>query len=518
MLLFAVLPHFKLPAEDVVILFQYSRNLAQHGAITYMPGGGHIEGATDFLWMLLVSGAIRLGLSPFAFCAIANVLCLLGIAVLILKLGNLPRTLMHILAVVGMASMLPQIFAAASGFAILPDALLLVSLVWATLRRRVVLSGLFALALSLFRPDGVLFAVPMLVYVVLLRRDSNCSQRRPVLKDIATVSLTYVLPGLLYFLWRAHYFHELLPIPFLVKSDAERVLGPFVFRSVRESLVYLILVLVVLGLLLRTEVLDRAQRTRNRWLVVALIVLPTLFYWSVRLDQNVAKRFFYYLPLSLAILVSINLPASPRARRVLLSAGLMVWLLLLLKPFMRELQVYRDTQFTGIKALAQDLGRQPLRGTILSTEAGMIPYFSGWETTDAWGLNTPRFAHHLISPADVSQLSADVVVLHPDLDESCLVSPSWPAAGLHDSHLATPHPQPLDRDWERVRTLARLLWLRDVSAPDALALRRGRSRVLARKAELAASLRDRGGARAQSRRRPCRCKRPGRTALRHALP
>jgi hypothetical protein len=40
-----------LPAEDAVILFQYSRNLATPGAITYLANGPHVEGATDFAWV-----------------------------------------------------------------------------------------------------------------------------------------------------------------------------------------------------------------------------------------------------------------------------------------------------------------------------------------------------------------------------------------------------------------------------------------------------------------------------------
>ena len=37
-----------LPAEHAVILHQYSRNLALHGAIAYLPHGPRTEGATDF--------------------------------------------------------------------------------------------------------------------------------------------------------------------------------------------------------------------------------------------------------------------------------------------------------------------------------------------------------------------------------------------------------------------------------------------------------------------------------------
>src|SRR5260370_785727 len=81
----AVIPYRYLPAEDAVILFQYSRNLAEHGAITFLSGGPHVEGATDFAWMVLVAAVTKCGLTPFWFCAAANVLSLLGLALLLLK-------------------------------------------------------------------------------------------------------------------------------------------------------------------------------------------------------------------------------------------------------------------------------------------------------------------------------------------------------------------------------------------------------------------------------------------------
>src|SRR5580698_458592 len=66
----ALAPRFFLPAEDAVILFQYSRNLAERGAITFLAGGPHTEGATDFAWMLLIAAANRCGVPAFWFSGI----------------------------------------------------------------------------------------------------------------------------------------------------------------------------------------------------------------------------------------------------------------------------------------------------------------------------------------------------------------------------------------------------------------------------------------------------------------
>ncbi len=43
------------PAEDAVILYEYSNTLANTGVISYGNIGTPIEGATDFLWMVAIS-------------------------------------------------------------------------------------------------------------------------------------------------------------------------------------------------------------------------------------------------------------------------------------------------------------------------------------------------------------------------------------------------------------------------------------------------------------------------------
>src|SRR6202789_4463471 len=83
-----IVPKYFLPAEDAMILFAYSRNLAAHGAITFFASGPHAEGATDFAWMALVAGAMRVGLDPYWFSAVINVGSLLGLAMVLLRLGG----------------------------------------------------------------------------------------------------------------------------------------------------------------------------------------------------------------------------------------------------------------------------------------------------------------------------------------------------------------------------------------------------------------------------------------------
>jgi hypothetical protein len=419
-------PHFFLPAEDAVILHQYSRNLAEQGTITYYAGGPHAEGATDFAWMGLIATGIRCGIAPPLFTALINFSTLLVLGLGMLRLAGLRITPLRLLMIAGAAGLLPQIVAAAAGFAILPDALLLTLLVVSFARQRTTLTAALALVLCLFRPDGVVFVVPLLV-CLLLRPDTRSARALRIL-------LVFLLPGLAYFVWRMAYFHALFPLPFTVKSDVHRNLGVLVPHSFTSSLKYLFFDSTLLLPLWWPHPVPRLQALSAGYpfelntvpLAISLLGLPTLFYWAMRLDQNVGDRFFFYLPLAAALLLALNWSAlnEPR-RRSILRIGCAAFVVFLLGPLLREFRSFRYYQFRDVQAIAADLRRLPARGALLTTEAGFITYGSGWIAYDAWGLNTERFAQQFIQPSDVMALHPDLIVLHPDLPESCLPQSEW---------------------------------------------------------------------------------------------
>jgi hypothetical protein len=412
-------------------LFQYSRNLYQHGAIIFYAGGPHTEGATDFLWMLLISGAMRLAIPAFVFCAAMNILSLLGLSLVLLRIADLRVSALRVLAIVGAAALFPQIFAAASGFAVLPDALLLALLVLSVLKRRAGQAAFTAFIFCLFRPDGVVFALPLLVWLLIPDGVKEREDGQRLARTLAAIAGLFIVPGLIYFAWRFRYFGELFPLPFLVKSDAHRVLGLIITRSVRESFGPLLFVAIVLGSIAWWGSLTEQQRRKTRGISISLILIPTAFFWHMRLDQNVGNRFFYYLPLTAALLLAVNWPALVGKQNYLFRIACVGWLVLAAMPLKRELRTFRDMQFDGVKSIAQGLGKLSQRGTIMTTEAGTLPFFSGWQTYDAWGLNTAEFAHRFIQPGDVERLKADVVVVHPDLPEGCLAK-DWPPGGYAD--------------------------------------------------------------------------------------
>ncbi len=202
-------PRFFLPAEDVVILFQFSKNLAYTGAITFVTNGPHAEGATDVAWMVLIALGMKLGINAFLLITLVNAACLVLLSILLIRISGTQITTIPLLFIMGAFALMPQIFAAASGFSTLAFACLLVLMVGNFLHNNDFATPISSFVLCLFRPDGVVFAVPLLVaaFIIYPRRI-----RRLVL-DVCL----FVLPGAIYFLWRWRYFGQILPLPFLVK-------------------------------------------------------------------------------------------------------------------------------------------------------------------------------------------------------------------------------------------------------------------------------------------------------------
>ena len=134
------------------------------------------------------------------------------------------------------------------------------------------------------------------------------------------------------------------------------------------------------------------------------------------LSQNVYDRFIYYIPVfSLFSLVPL---ATKTNHRVLKFASI----LSLISIFAINLRkgeykghmesAIRDRQASDF-FIATRLKMSQIKGRALVTESGRFPYYSKWEVTDSYGLNTKEFTNKTISPDFVRDNSYDLILIHP---------------------------------------------------------------------------------------------------------
>ena len=417
LLLMLTAPTVFVPAEDATILFQYSDNWAATKQITYYAGGPRVEGATDFLWMAVLAAFRMLHVAPFWATAAINVVAAFTIAYLLLLLAGKSVTLWRLLIPIGLITVMPQFGAALAGFSVLPFSALILLAAFFFYRKRDVALGLSCFFLCLFRPDGTVFAVPLIAFRIFAGREG-------VLRRLLIYASVFALPGLLYFRWRWHYFGEFLPLPFLVKGDTPRFLGIALGTSNIDILKYLVFDTVLLAFVLGSS---RLRVRANAQLLLSLGIVPSMFYAAMRLDQDIADRFFAYLVVCAAVLVAINWQdlRLTKSRAVVVFAA--SWLVCLSLQWLSGMsRFFSDGYKNTVVAISQELHGIHPNGTLALSEAGRIAYFSGWPTVDMWGLNTPEFAHHLLTSKDIQRVSPDLLVLYyPQAQHDCRFQQGW---------------------------------------------------------------------------------------------
>ncbi len=391
-------------AEDAIILYRYSENLANHGIITYNPMDTKpVEGATDFLWMALLALLFKLNLSSYGAAKLLSMVSLLGIGLILTRVASMHRApkRFYFLIVCAVALQIP-LWAALTGFSPYFFGFSLFISLLAFWRQHYVLTVLFATLSCFIRPDGAFFAAPLMLGYWYLWPESLKSFKNRL------VTILCVISGLAYFAWRWSYFGLLLPLPYYVKSDcAEYVFGVFCSTSVAKPIAIIGFyspLLLLIGL--HFKKLNVEIRKKMMVVAIAFIVVPLLIMSTINLTQNIGFRFYFPTMLTF-IFLAMTVYGFVRER--------LFWLAMF-ACIAFQLPVHFKQFFGAITpvstlGIAKDLGKLPEKGRLMTSEAGVLAYYSGWETLDSLGLNTPHIAVNRITPEDVKIFDADLIVL-----------------------------------------------------------------------------------------------------------
>ena len=404
------LPALVSPAEDAAILFQYSNNLAHHGAIAYNLTDGPAEGATDFLWMLSIASFSKLGMPEYLS---ANLLSFMAAAATLLLVPKLIEFQNRWATPVLAAGLLisPSLAAAAAGFSNLVFGLALLLTAIFAVRRGAVAFYAIALLTCLIRPDGCIPVAVACLYrwAILLRDPDTTFYARPS-RELVPLFCAAVI-GIAYFVWRWHYFGELFPLPFLVKSACADPKFGVCLEFTRGHLRYILFTSAAYVAFLYFA--PRQLRPVGTSIFAVMCLSLLVFYSFVRLEQNIADRFFYPVYLGGLMLTALALPAG----RWGLRQSVVVLAMLALMPGLRGMpRIWQDTigdqwAHNG-EPIAVGLRSIQPQGKLGTTEAGILSYLSDWPTVDVWGLNTARYARHLPTPDDIAQEKFDLLVVH----------------------------------------------------------------------------------------------------------
>jgi hypothetical protein len=260
--------------------------------------------------------------------------------------------------------------------------------------------ALASLIAGLIRPEGVILSLLMFISLILWRNP----KRSRVL--IATFFATFIILGGAYFLWRWNYFGQPLPNPFYRKGGGLLYWDSFnssLLNTFRLSLPFFLAFL--LGL--------RSKETAK---LTGLFLIPIIGFAAAFVlisdETNYGARFQYatvplvlltWYPLVSELRLKIQ-PAAPvdeedrksKWEKVIhIAASFSIFAAVIyyawsqnchLTSFQRDCTTpyEADGRFDLGKVLAEYRDKNYVLAT---SEAGLLPYYSGWTTIDTWGLN-----------------------------------------------------------------------------------------------------------------------------------
>lgn len=401
--------------DDAFISFRYASNLASGHGLVFNPGE-YVEGYTNFLWTLIIAGAVALGLDPVSFSMALGLACFAVSLFFTYRLGGLlsggrglgllaaallgANYTFNAYATGGLETPLIACLFVASAFTLFN------AMDKDSIRNADMLAlGLLLSAAVLTRPDAALlagFALAVALSSILRAKEPGTRKTR--------LALCLVLPlaaiGVAYAAWKLATYGSFLPNTFHAKAGGSNMgsglkyvyafflsylLIPFPFlfvaaigklRAGKRRHVLNLGVFIFIWLLYVAWVGGDFMEFRFIAPVIPFIVV--LVVWLV-------YRFAETGPLRLALIMIVLLGPLHHA----LTWGSFTYLERTQTLRMMDAQLHHESSdWIGIgRTLGEALGENP-EIVIATSAAGAIPYYSKLTTIDVLGLTDSFVAHN----------------------------------------------------------------------------------------------------------------------------
>ena len=392
------------PVEDAAMLLRYSLHLAQGHGIRWNIQDPPVDGATDFLYMVMTAALARgAHIGVIAASRVLNVSAYF-LSVLLVYGGSRrafgsPRWLSFAAAFYLVGGPAVKMASACFGAPVFGCAALIC---WYFATRYMegernwlvaVSFGLTGLVTGLVRPEGVFLAGFFLLGLVYF-----CGWRSSV-KAVTAFALIFAVLGGGYFFWHWHYFGYPLPNPFYLKGDGHLYPHSMIQSMVNVSLMLApVLPLLPLGFLYK--------RSLRRTVAVLIPAVCFTCVWVLLNDWNNHFMRFQYAIVPVVLLsvpgLLMDLPKGislPKwetlhgLQRAALRVALGFALVVAVGYFDRIIPYISAGD--GMRTFALRLAPYAGKGyTMAVTEAGQLPLYSDWRVIDGLGLNDAWLAHH----------------------------------------------------------------------------------------------------------------------------
>jgi hypothetical protein len=385
----------KAPYEDAAMLMRYAQHCANGQGIVWNVDEAPVDGATDFLFMIATAGLIKIGLTAELAVRLLSLLAH-GLTMGLIFFAH--RRIFDLRPVFAFLSALfvglsPALSYIAAFFGT-PFFVLFTSASWYFILR--ILTGktsrltnwgfaLVSFLAALTRPEGILLTMLMLGSLAIvkgLKYTVSASRQTFIL---------FLSLGTIYFFWHWYYFGYPLPNPLYKKGGfhPENFNVTFFYAF---KMCFPVLPFFLIGIF----------TTAKRRLAFACS-LPILGFTAAFLflsnEMNFGAR-FQYAVMPIAFLSWPLLVDEPEWLSRLFqkhwSYAFVLGILLTVIVLVYQMRTGRFDYFQdGRKNVGELLASYREKGyTMAVSEAGLLPFYSGWRALDTWGLNDQWIAHH----------------------------------------------------------------------------------------------------------------------------
>jgi hypothetical protein len=212
--------YLRFVCDDAFISFRYAKNLVEGHGLVYNIGE-HVEGYSNFLWTLLLSLFMKMGLDPVIVSQMLGVLFSLAAVFLLLRLNRRfypEENLFNYLAPLFLACCGAYAAWSTGGletsfftFLVLLGSFFFIA--GMDRPKQFAYSGIVFALVCMTRLDGLILALvsfAFLLYLLVLKK-------RVEMKSVSLWTLSFLMPFLLYFFWRWSYYGKLFPNTFYIK-------------------------------------------------------------------------------------------------------------------------------------------------------------------------------------------------------------------------------------------------------------------------------------------------------------
>lgn len=409
--------------DDSFITFRYAKNLALGFGPTFNAGQPPIEGYTSVGWLLVMAVPHAIGADPVVFAKLTGIACTIACAWVVAQWSrdlathsNGDETYAVALAPLSLAALGATAVHAVSGMETAMATLLFTAFLYLTYRiavewsaRTLIVVALLGLAVPLVRPE-------LLVSVGVTLGCLALAERSHARRIIVTSVLIIAVPFASYELWRMGYYGHLLPLPYYVKVADQSFAGLSNTRAFVRFVAWNFGAPIALGVwTIRRAVVPS---------IAGVVILIAIFVQPAPVMAYEWRYVFPAVPL-LIVIASAGMASvpnrlrsigMPRGASHLVAVGVGTALILLLSRHsgqrLREWRGYGIALMSAHGRLGVELARSPVRGVLAIGDAGAVPYFSGWQTIDTFGLNDVTIATtHRHDADEVLNRHVDVLIL-----------------------------------------------------------------------------------------------------------